>query len=74
MSKSLKTAHNNGKAAFEAGEPKAACPYKDKRKKDGRLTWSRAYRNAWLEGWELGESIFKESLMIQRGHQAPFQR
>jgi len=33
-----------------ASEPEAACPYDDKRKADGRLTFSRAFRNAWLQG------------------------
>ena len=27
------------------------CPYRDTRKASGRLTWSRAYRNAWIMGY-----------------------
>jgi hypothetical protein len=29
-------------------------PYDDKRKYDGRLTWSRAFVRAWSDGWEAG--------------------
>ncbi len=31
---------------------RADCPYSDKRKPSGKLSWSRAWRNAWLLGWE----------------------
>lgn len=34
-----------------AGEPEDACPYEDRRKPNGRLTWSRAFRTAWRDGW-----------------------
>jgi hypothetical protein len=27
------------------------CPYLDKKKKDGRLTWSRAFVKAWKDGY-----------------------
>lgn len=40
-----------GREAFQAGLPESACPYKDHRKDDGRLTFSRAWRNAWLDGY-----------------------
>ena len=41
-----------GYLAAQAGEPRSSCPYADKRKKTGAVTWSRAYRNAWLTGWD----------------------
>lgn len=27
------------------------CPYEDKRKPSGLLSWSRAFQNAWRDGW-----------------------
>jgi len=33
------------------GEPIEACPYGDKRKPDGRLSWSRSFISAWCDGW-----------------------
>ncbi len=33
-----------------------ACPYRDKRKLDGRLTWSRAFATAWCEGFHAAAS------------------
>lgn len=44
------SAMRKGRIAALAGEPEGACPYEDKRKPDGRLTFSRAWRNAWLAG------------------------
>ena len=29
------------------------CPYKDKRGDNGRITFSRAFRKAWLAGYDL---------------------
>lgn len=40
-----------GREAFLAGNPKSACPYRDKRKDDGRLTFGRAWRSAWHGGY-----------------------
>lgn len=52
MSKSaLEGAWQKGARAREAGEPRSANPYKDTRKMDGRLTWSRAFWRAWDDGW-----------------------
>jgi ribosome modulation factor len=48
----LKSAYLKGLSAALAGEPITACPYQDKRKLDGRLTWSRAFQTAWRDGWE----------------------
>jgi hypothetical protein len=39
-----------GRAAALAGEPESACPYKDKRVPSGRLSFSRAWINAWVHG------------------------
>lgn len=51
MNRALRGAYRKGLTAGLAGDPVAACPYKDKRKWDGRLTWSRAFETAWRDGW-----------------------
>ncbi len=40
-----------GVLAHQAGETIDACPYDDKRKPDGRLSWSRSFIAAWRDGW-----------------------
>ena len=30
------------------------CPYKDIRTESGRITYSRAFRKRWIEGWQRG--------------------
>ena len=52
MSRALKGAWYKGVHAGLVGQPQEACPYEDKRKHDGRLTFSRAFRRAWFDGWE----------------------
>ena len=34
------------------------CPYRDTRKPSGRLSWSRAYRNAWIMGYQKAAIYF----------------
>lgn len=48
----LDGAYLKGLLAGLADESEDACPYEDKRKPCGRLTWSRAFRAAWFEGWD----------------------
>lgn len=47
----IRGAYRKGYEASQAGQPYTACPYEDKRKSDGRLTWSRAFARAWEDGW-----------------------
>jgi ribosome modulation factor len=47
----IRGAYLKGHKAFEAGESEACCPYEDKRKDSGRLTWSRAFISAWSDGY-----------------------
>ena len=49
--RAMKGAYLKGCAAAEKGLPETACPYVDKRKDCGRLTWSRAFMAAWHDGW-----------------------
>lgn len=51
-SKSLRGAFLKGADAAVCGEPIDANPYEDKRTWRGAVTWSRAYRSAWRDGWE----------------------
>lgn len=44
-------AEKKGREAFLAGRSEMDCPYLDKRKADGRLTFGRAWRLAWLTGY-----------------------
>lgn len=44
-------ARRKGGEAARQGLPLSACPYADKRSNSGRLTWSRAFRSAWFDGY-----------------------
>lgn len=46
-----------GMRAALAGEPITACPYRDVRKWNGKLTWSRAFESAWRDGWEKASRV-----------------
>jgi hypothetical protein len=59
----LDSAYRKGLAARIADEPLTACPYKDKRKWDGKLTWSRAFQNAWRDGWEHADGNREDALI-----------
>lgn len=48
-------AYRKGWDAAHAGESLESCPYRDKRKYDGRLTFSRAWRERWRSGWKAGK-------------------
>jgi len=50
-------ARRKGREAFLAGRREEDCPYRDRRKEDGRLTFSRAWRLAWLEGFREQKKI-----------------
>ena len=51
MNRALLGAVKKGIAAKEEGLPETSCPYTDKRKPSGRLSWSRAFRYAWFDGY-----------------------
>jgi len=59
----LDGAYRKGLAAHVAGEPLSACPYRDKRKWNGKLSWSRAFINAWCDGWEHAKSNREDALI-----------
>ncbi len=44
------------------------CPYKDKRKWNGKLTWSRAFQTTWDDGftwgiWARGDNVTYHSML-----------
>jgi hypothetical protein len=51
MNRAMVGAIKKGIAAKEAGLSELTCPYRDKRKANGRLSWSRAFRYAWFDGY-----------------------
>jgi len=50
--RAIRGAFKKGVLAFRAGQPIVSCPYTDKRKIDGRLSWSRSFISAWVDGWK----------------------
>ncbi len=48
----LRGAYLKGVAAFAEGKAQDDCPYEDKRKPSGRLSWSRAFIGAWRDGYQ----------------------
>ncbi len=51
MNKAFLGAIKKGIAAKQAGLPETACPYQDKRKPNGKLSRSRAFKYAWYDGY-----------------------
>jgi hypothetical protein len=49
--KAILGAFRKGIAAHQRGQSLESCPYDDKRKPDGRLSWSRSFIAAWRDGW-----------------------
>lgn len=43
-----------GYQAAAKGADKSDCPYRDLRTRRGNVTYARAFRRAWHEGWEHG--------------------
>lgn len=52
MNKAILGAMRKGIAARAAGALRSSCPYHDVRRLDGRLTWGRAFRRAWFDGFD----------------------
>ena len=53
--KALETARRKGHEARRNGESREACPYRDTRNEMNQVTFSRAFRRAWFEGYEQRE-------------------
>lgn len=59
-------AFHKGMGAALAGESLEDCPYRDKRKANGRLTFSRAFINAWRDGFEHAKKNREQALITQQ--------
>lgn len=57
--KALDTARAKGIDAAMSGKSESDCPYRDKRTYRGRVTFSRAFMKAWLEGFRSIKRIHK---------------
>lgn len=62
--RALRGSFLRGMQARLAGEP-CVDPYEDKRKWDGRLTWSRAFSAAWRDGWQYADQHRDDALITQ---------
>lgn len=51
----MRGAYLKGRTAFTDGNAIETCPYKDKRKLSGGLSWSRAFIRAWEDGYRDAE-------------------
>lgn len=61
----LKGAYKKGWQCGASGGTKSDCPYQDKRKDCGRLTWSRSFISAWGDGLTDGINARKGYLIEQ---------
>lgn len=71
MSRALWSARMKGLDAGLAGEPIESCPYQDKRKLDGRITFSRAFRRAWFDGWNEATNDREQALITAKYRSPP---
>jgi ribosome modulation factor len=52
--RALRGAYIKGYQAAIRGDDSGSCPYADKRKYSGGLTWSRSFISAWDDGYRAG--------------------
>lgn len=66
MSKALEGARRKGREAGEAGLPRSANPYPDKRSNyQNGVTFSTAFIRAWDDGWREGYKIEQPFMLIR---------
>lgn len=58
--RSMLSAYWRGVRAFRDGVPRARCPYRDAMGHRGTVTWTTAFANAWLDGWDTAEAEERE--------------
>jgi len=68
MNRAHRGAYLKGVAARVAGEDQSACPYEDRRKPSGRLSWSRSFISAWRDGWEYGADREQALITLKYAH------
>jgi len=72
MNKAFQAAFRKGARARLEGRPRAACPYRDIRNHYRRgNTFSRAFRNAWHDGWNNPHSCPGETRSTELHHTSP---
>jgi hypothetical protein len=49
----------SGAKARQANKPRFTCPYRDVRAWNGAVTFSRAFRRFWLDGWDCADEFAK---------------
>ncbi len=54
----IQGAYRKGWDAAMSGQLQAACPYRDYRTSRGRITFSRVFRRAWVEGYRDAQAVF----------------
>ena len=59
--RALAAAYRKGWKARLDGKPETAVPYADHRSDSGSVTFSRAFRHAWQEGWDAALPSIKEA-------------
>lgn len=60
MSAGLAAAYRRGRRDRYSGRTEAMNPYPDHRTWRGAVTWSRAYRKEWSDGWRAGDRMLRE--------------
>ena len=61
--RAMRGAFLKGAAASLENLPISDCPYDDKRKLSGSLTWSRAFISAWRDGWQYAHDDRNDALI-----------
>jgi ribosome modulation factor len=61
--RALRGAFLKGAASNLEGSAIEVCPYTDKRKNNGKLTWSRGFQAAWRDGWLYAKSNPDDALI-----------
>lgn len=59
----MRCAFIKGAACSVTGGSMQDCPYADKRKPSGKLSWSRAFINAWRDGFNYGLRYREDALI-----------
>lgn len=61
--RALRGAFLKGMYARLADESRGSCPYQDRRKPSGGLSWSRSFISAWRDGWEYADRDREDALI-----------
>ena len=62
----MRGAFVKGITAAQEGASIDDCPYHDKRKASGKLSWSRAFINAWCDGFDYARRFPDDALITMQ--------